>query len=348
MNAEKSRFSAENLPRPVGWAWRIAPGLAICILIAWASTFVSEHYGGPTLLYALLLGMAFFFLSNKPKTAVGIQFGLRTVLRLGVALLGARITLAEIIDLGPAPILIVIGAIVLTILFGRYVSTALKLDRAMGLLTAGATAICGASAALAISAVMPKHDQLERDTIFTVIAVTALSTLAMIVYPLIVEAIGFDNTEKGVFIGATIHDVAQVVGAGYMISDETGGVATFTKLLRVAMLAPVVLIFALVVARWGRGQIGTTRGARAGLPWFLVAFVVIVAINSAAIIPAPVQDGMVTVSRWCLVIAIAALGMKSSFQELAVLGWRPIALVVGETLFLAGLVLIALIIEAGM
>ena len=342
MNAEKSRFSAENLPQPLAWAWGIAPGLLICIVIAWASTFVSEHYGGPTLLYALLIGMAFFFLSKKPRTAAGIQYGSRTVLRVGVALLGARITVAEIIDLGPAPILIVIGAIVLTILFGRYVSSALGLDRAMGLLTAGATAICGASAALAISAVMPKHDQLERDTIFTVIAVTALSTLAMIVYPLIVEAIGFDNSDKGIFIGATIHDVAQVVGAGYTISDETGGVATFTKLFRVAMLAPVVLIFALVVTRWGQGEAGTTRGARAGLPWFLVA------INSAGVIPATVQDGMVTVSRWCLVIAIAGLGMKSSFQELAVLGWRPIALVVGETLFLAGLVLIALIIEAGM
>ena len=189
---------------------------------------------------------------------------------------------------------------------------------------------------------------MERDTIFTVIAVTALSTLAMIVYPLIVEAVGYDNAQKGVFIGATIHDVAQVVGAGYMISDETGGVATFTKLLRVAMLAPVVLIFAVVVARGGRGDVGTTRGARAGLPWFLVAFVVIVAINSAGVIPAPVQDGMVTVSRWCLVIAIAGLGLKSSFQEMAVLGWRPVALVVVETLFLAGLVLIALTIESGM
>ena len=102
------------MPRPAAWAWRIAPGLAVCIAIAWASTFVSEHYGGPTLLYALLLGMAFFFLSKKPKTALGIQFGSRTVLRLGVALLGARITLDEIIDLGPAPILIVIGAIALT------------------------------------------------------------------------------------------------------------------------------------------------------------------------------------------------------------------------------------------
>ncbi len=348
MNAEKPGYSVENLPRPVAHAWRIAPGLLICIIIALASTFVSEHYGGPTLLYALLLGMAFFFLSKHPNTATGIQFGSQTVLRLGVALLGARITVAEIIELGPAPILIVIGAIILTILFGRYAATALRLDRAMGLLTAGATAICGASAALAISAVMPKHEQSERDTIFTVIAVTALSTLAMIVYPLIVAAIGFDNSEKGVFIGATIHDVAQVVGAGYMISDETGAVATFTKLMRVAMLAPVVLIFALVVARWGRGQVGTTRGARAGLPWFLIAFAGIVAINSAGVIPAPVQDGMVTVSRWCLVIAITALGMKSSFQELAVLGWRPIALVVAETLFLAGLVLIALIVEAGM
>jgi hypothetical protein len=106
------------LPRPVAWAWRIAPGLLICIVIALASTFVSEHYGGPTLLYALLLGMAFFFLSKSASTSSGIQFGSRTVLRLGVVLLGARTTLARIIELGPAPILIVIGAIISTILFG--------------------------------------------------------------------------------------------------------------------------------------------------------------------------------------------------------------------------------------
>ena len=153
-----------------------------------------------------------------------------------------------------------------------------------------------------------------------------------------------ESVGEGLFCGLQ----TPAEGAGYMVSDETGDVATFTKLLRVAMLAPVVLIFALVVARWGRGQIGTTRGARAGLPWFLVAFVVIVAINSADVIPAQVQDGMVLVSRWCLVIAIAGLGMKSSFQEMAVLGWRPVVLVVGETLFLASLVLIALIIESGM
>ena len=348
MKAENFCFSAERLLRPAAWVRRMAPGLLVCIVIAWASVYVAEHYGGPTLLYALLLGMAFFFLSKKPWTAPGIQFGSQTVLRLGVALLGARITLTQIIDLGPTPILIVIGVIALTILFGRYLSTVLKLDRTMGLLTAGATAICGASAALAISAVMPKHERLERDTIFTVIAVTALSTLAMIVYPLIIEAVGYDDVEKGVFIGATIHDVAQVVGAGYMISDETGGVATFTKLLRVSMLAPVVLIFAFVIARWGRGEAGSTRGARAGLPWFLLVFVIIVAINSAGVIPAAVLDGMVTVSRWCLVIAIAGLGMKSSFQEMAVLGWRPVALVVGETLFLAGLVLIALTIGPGL
>ncbi|MFP6777250.1 MAG: putative sulfate exporter family transporter [Alphaproteobacteria bacterium] len=348
MKAEKSRFSAERLPRPAAWVWRMAPGLLICIIIAWASVFVAEHYGGPTLLYALLLGMAFFFLSKKPRTSPGIHFGSRTVLRLGVALLGARITLEQIVDLGPAPILIVISAIALTILFGRYLSTALKLDRTMGLLTAGATAICGASAALAIAAVLPKHAQLERDTIFTVIAVTALSTLAMVVYPLIIELVGYDDVEKGVFIGATIHDVAQVVGAGYMVSDETGGVATFTKLLRIAMLAPVVLIFAFVVAHWGRGEVGSTRGARAGLPWFLVVFVIIAAINSAGAIPAILLEAIVTVSRWCLVIAIAGLGMKSSFQEMAVLGWRPVALVFGETLFLAGLVLIALSIESGL
>jgi uncharacterized membrane protein YadS len=110
------------------------------------------------------------------------------------------------------------------------------LSRSFGILSAGAVAICGASAALAISSVLPKGENSERDTVFTVISVTALSTIAMIAYPVIIALFHLDHVAIGVFLGGTIHDVAQVVGAGFSVSEETGNVATFTKLLRVAML----------------------------------------------------------------------------------------------------------------
>jgi uncharacterized membrane protein YadS len=179
--------------------------------------------------------------------------------------------------------------------------------------------------------------------VFTVIGVTALSTIAMIIYPVIIAFFHLDHAAVGVFLGGTIHDVAQVVGAGFSVSDETGNVATFTKLLRVAMLLPVVVTLSFVFHAHNTAKAGRQ------LPGFLVAFALLVAINSLGIIPAPGRaapqsrarggGGTANVSRWCLVTAIAALGMKTSLKAMAEVGGRAIALIVAETVFLALLVL---------
>jgi uncharacterized integral membrane protein (TIGR00698 family) len=204
--------------------------------------------------------------------------------------------------------------------------------RPFGILTAGAVAICGASAALAISSVLPKSETHERDTAFTVIGVTALSTMAMIVYPLIIALFRLDHAAIGVFLGGTIHDVAQVVGAGFSVSEETSNVATFVKLLRVAMLVPVVMTLSLVFHAHGTGE-GRT------LPGFLLVFVALVVIGSLGLIPTPILLALKSISRWCLVTAIAALGMKTSLKAMADVGGRAIALIVSETVFLAIFVL---------
>lgn len=320
---------------PVIW-----PGALTAITIALAATFVAEHQGGPQLLYALFFGMAFNFAANGEKVKAGIDFASRQILRFGVALLGARITFEQISDLGTVPILMVIGGVVLTIIFGAVLGRVLGRPKIEGLLTGGAVAICGASAALAISAVMPKTEENQRFTLFTVVGVTTLSTVAMIAYPTIVRALDLDAGAASIFLGGTIHDVAQVVAAGYMISPEVGDGATFVKLLRVAMLLPVVLVFSMLF-RMG----GSDRGARPPiLPGFLVGFAVLVVINSFGIIPKIVVDACSGLSRWCLVVAIAALGVKTSLQQLASLGWRPVLMLAAETVFLAGLILGGLII----
>ena len=314
---------------PVIW-----PGVLTAITIALAATFIAEHQGGPQLLYALFFGMAFNFAANGEKVKAGIEFASRQILRFGVALLGARITAEQISGLGAVPIMMVIGGVVLTILFGALVGRLLGRPKTEGLLTGGAVAICGASAALAISAVMPKNEENQRFTLFTVVGVTTLSTVAMIAYPAIARALDLDPGAASVFLGGTIHDVAQVVAAGYMISPEVGDGATFVKLLRVAMLLPVVLVFSLVFRTRGEG------GARPPvLPGFLIGFAVLVVINSLGIIPKPVTDAASHLSRWCLVVAIAALGVKTSLQQLASLGWRPVLMLAVDTVFLAGLIL---------
>jgi uncharacterized integral membrane protein (TIGR00698 family) len=317
---------------------RLWPGFGVAALIAVTATFVSERYGGPQFLFALLFGIAFNFLATDPRTRPGIEFAARTLLRFGVGLLGARITLEQIAALGLAPVLLVVAAVLATIVFGAWVARPLGRSTAEGILTGGAVAICGASAALAISAVLPKSERSSQFTLLTVVGVTALSTLAMIFYPAAVPLLELDAAAAGLFLGGTIHDVAQVVGAGYMISDEAGVAATFVKLLRVAMLVPVVIALSLIFRSREPG------GARTPLlPWFLVLFVVLAAVNSAGWVPPQAGDWLAGFSRWCLVAAIAGLGVMTSFGELAALGWRPVIMMVAETLFIGVLILAGLL-----
>lgn len=316
----------------------VYPGVLAALTIALASSWLSQHYGAPVMLFALLFGMAFHFLHEEGRCVAGIEFSSRTVLRVGVALLGARITAAQIESLGIVPVATVVVGVATTILVGILLSKRLGLGGTFGLLSGGAVAICGASAALAIASVLPHHKESERDTILTVVAVTALSTLAMILYPVFVTALKLDHAHAGIFLGGTIHDVAQVVGAGFMISPETGDVATYVKLLRVSMLLPVVFIIALVVAR----NASTAASRKAPLlPPFLLGFAALVALNSFGLLPKQSIEGATDVSRWCLITAIAALGMKTSFKDLVTVGWRPIGLMLTETAWIAILVLVS-------
>lgn len=306
-------------------------GVFLAMVIAACAGFLSEHYGAPVMLFALLIGMAFNFLADNPQCAGGIGFSAKTLLRAGVALLGFRLSLADVTAQGWEPVLTILVLVLFTILAGLALSKLLGRRWGIGLLTGGAVAICGASAALAISAVMPKTERLERDTLFTVVAVTTLSTIAMIAYPLLFSVLGFSDEQAGFLIGATIHDVAQVVGAGYSISDEAGNIATLTKLQRVLLL-PVVIIAIIFFTR-NMGEDGEAKQG-VGLPLFVVLFIVFVIVNSLGILPAIVTDTAVILSRWFLIIAIAALGVKTSLAAMLNLGGRHIALVILETLAL--------------
>ncbi len=327
---------------PAAWPARgrtLFPGVLASVVVAAAATFLSQHYGAPVMLFALLLGLAMNFLSTDGPCKPGIEFTARSVLRIGVALLGLRITLAQIAALGVAPVGIVVVSVVLTIGLSMLAARAMGFNTLFGLLSGGATAICGASAAMALAAALPAHPQKERATLFTVVGVSALSTLAMIVYPMLVRACGLDGRAAGIFIGGTIHDVAQVVGAGYSLSHETGDVATFVKLLRVAMLLPVI-VFAVMLARRRAGADAGASGPRPPLlPGFVVGFALLVGLASTGWLPPAATALGNDVSRWCLVSSIAAIGMKTQLKDLATVGFKPVALMLGETVFLAILVL---------
>ncbi|MCY1272814.1 hypothetical protein D9M68_247950 [compost metagenome] len=330
-------------PRTVGEAWLAGlrscwPGILLSIVVAIAATFIAEARGGPALLYALLLGMALHTVTVEGSARPGIDFAARRILRLGVALLGARITLEQLGGLGWYNGALIVAGVVATIAFGLLMSRVFGLDRRLGVLTGGATAICGASAAIAIAAVLPRDEKSERELIFTVAGVTVLSTLAMILYPVIVQALGLPPDQAGIFLGGTIHDVAQVVGAGYSISHEVGDYAVLTKMLRVAMLLPVVMVITLAVRRRSKGAEQACKDPL--LPPFLVGFVVLVAVGSLGWIPPSLGEAMNEVSRACLVVAIAAVGLKTSLLDIRKVGPRAALLLGTEALFLVGLVLL--------
>ena len=313
------------------------PGMLACAMVGGAARFISDHYGAPVMLMALLLGMAMNFLSAEGVCQPGIEATARHVLRTGVGLLGLRITFDQVMAMGWQPVVMVVAAVAFTIALGVLLSRWMGYRIFFGLLTGGAVGICGASAALALSAAMPAHPLKDKATLFTVIGVSTLSTLCMVIYPLLTSWLGLTDIQAGFFIGATIHDVAQVVGAGYSISTPAGDTATLVKLLRVAMLLPVIVMVGVLTARHLNGQKeGSGPHQRPPLlPGFVLVFALLLILNSSHWLPQRmVQSGQVA-SQWCLVLGMVAIGMKTQLKEMMDVGWKPIVLMLAETAGLA-------------
>ncbi len=304
------------------------PGLMICIVVAFAARFLADHYNAPTMLFALLLGLSLHHLADDKKTLPGITFAASGLLKCGVALLGLRLTFTDIGSLGLRTVLLVVCGVVFTIAIGIILSYVLGRRIKFGILTGGAVGICGASAALAIASVLPRSETRERDLAFTVVAVTTLSTIAMIAYPILGESMGFDERTMGILLGVTIHDVAQVVGAGFSVSEQSGNTATLIKLFRVTLLVPIIVILVFCL----RGERRAT-GASV-FPLFIIGFAVAIVVNSLGILPDMAKSVLSTLSTWLLVVGIVSIGIKTSLKSLSEVGGTAMIIVTLETLFL--------------
>lgn len=327
------------LAQPWASARRVGSGVLICVLVSLAATFVSGHYGGPQLLYALLMGLSLHFLAADPRVRPGIDFCARTVLRAGVALLGARITLHQISAVGWRTALVVAASVLLTLALGWWLARRLGRPVEEGLISGGSVGICGASAALAVASVLPATKDNERFTLLVIVGVTLMSTVAMVLYPLLTMWMDWGLVDRGIFLGATIHDVAQVVASASMLS--TGGstqvvdTATVVKLFRVMLLMPIVLGIAIL---YRQRQVEVSDKPVPLVPGFLIAFVVLVLLGSQQMISPGVTALASDASRACLVLAIAAAGIKTDFADLVKLGWPPLVMLVAETVWIAGLI----------
>ena len=320
---------------------RLWPGLATCAVLALAAASLAEHHHGPVMLFALLLGMALNFLSDDSRCKPGIDFVAQRVLRWAIALLGLNISLDQVQALGWAPVIMTVLAVALTIALSTITARLFGLSPYFGFLSGGAVGICGVSAAMAISSALPSHPQKDRATTFVVISVSTLSTLAMMVYPVLVQWWGLEPKMAGVILGATIHDVAQVVGAAYSLGSEVGDTATLVKLIRVAMLVPVVAAAVWLSRRvplppGGDGPSSLSTPTRPPLlPGFVLVFAGLIALRHALSLPPQVTAVSSQVSGALLVAAMAAIGMRTHLKDILGVGIKPLLMVVMETAFLA-------------
>lgn len=308
------------LAPPFATLRRLYPGAALCAVLALAGSFLAEHYTAPALMLVLLLGFGFANQAADARMQPGVAFCSRQILRIGVALLGARIGVEQLLTVGSLPVVMVLTSVPLVIgcalLMGRW----LGLPTLHSLVAGVAVAICGVSAAIAVAAVIPTGRLEDRRLLGVVVGVTALGTLSMLVYPPLLGTLGYDEIESGLLLGASIHDVAQAAGAGYLVSDSAGDIATLTKLLRVALLAPLVLLLGFLLRR---GDSGTAE-----LPLFLLGFLALFGLNSLGWLPAGLREGLIAASNACLLVTMAALGMRTTLGELLAQGWRPMLLLV--------------------
>jgi uncharacterized integral membrane protein (TIGR00698 family) len=334
-------------------ARRLGPGIALSLAVAVVS-YAAEpaiaaglraafgwSYKLPAIVIALVIGIALNGFVAGSLFEAGMTWCVKRLLRIAIGLLGVRIAISDIVDLGLSTAFLVVAAMAVTVATGIWLARVFQVGDGYGALAGAATAVCGASATLATATVVPHYHQKGADVAFTVVAANAVSTLVMVVYPALCAALGLDPQQTGVMLGATIHDMAQVVGAGYVVSEPVGNTAVIVKLFRVFLLLPAVL----AVGWWFTRSGVEHAAAKVPVPVFALAFLALCLFNSAVpLVPgfmpvyAPVKAALIEASAWGLLIAIAALGLGTSPMSILRIGWRHIAVFMGTTLVILAIV----------
>ena len=312
---------AEMLPRTPATRAPLFPGLALCGVAAAAAAWLSEHYGFPIILLGLLVGLSLNFISHDPRSHAGLDFASRTCLRWGIVVLGLQVTVAQIQTLGAAPFAALGVVMAVTFAAGLGGAKMAGQSRFAGIMAGGATAICGASAALALYGVIGKDRLRQALFALSLVGISLASAFAMSVYPALAGELGLSDGQAGFLIGASIHDVAQAIGGGFAFSDPAGNYATIVKLARVAMLAPIVALTSLAIGP-ADGSTGQPLWKRLALPWFILAFLGVVALNSMVTIPKPLVESGLILSKGLLLLAVTATAMRSRMDLLLEMGWR--------------------------
>jgi uncharacterized integral membrane protein (TIGR00698 family) len=306
------------------------PGLTVAVLATLAAASLSDRYGAPLTLMALLIGLALNFLSVDRRLTPGLMLAARELLRWAIVLVGARITFAQIAALGPEALLMVVVIVGVTIAIGALAARLLGFSTAFGVLAGGAVAICGGSAAMALSATLGERRIKQHELTLVLVGISAMSSLAMVLYPSAAHLLTLSDAGAGFMLGGSIHDVAQALGAGYAFSVGAGETATIVKLARVALLAPVLAIIALLFP--AQLEITGAKPKIPAVPWFVVGFFMVAGVNSTGILPVQVTDFAAGAAGWMLAIAVAATAIRSPLGEILKAGPKPLLVIALATL----------------
>lgn len=328
-----------NEPVGASSAWRaafakIAPGVALTTAVA-STAFLAHKVPGLSalspLILAIVLGAAAHNIFGTPAWAkAGVTFALRPILRLGIILLGLQLTAAQVVEVGANGLAIIAATLIATFAFTTWLGRMMGVERKLTQLIAAGTSICGASAVIATNTVTEGSDE---DVAYAVACVTIFGSLAMLSYPLLPNLLQLDAHGFGLWAGASIHEIAQVVAAAFQDGTAAGEFGTIAKLSRVMLLAPVVISLGLLAARQG----GSTSqpAKKAPIPWFVLGFIGLIAVNSVITIPAEAKGWTAGITTFLLSMSLAAMGLETDIAKLRAKGGRPLLLGAAASLFIA-------------
>ncbi|AMS42103.1 MULTISPECIES: YeiH family protein [Aminobacter] len=315
---------------------RLLPGLLLAAGIA-ALAFALRHLPGlgsfSPMIIAIVLGIAFHNLAGTPDQAKpGVAFSMRKVLRFAIILLGLQLTASQVAEVGITGVAIIAATLVATFTFTVWLGRLIGVEQKLAELIAAGTSICGASAVIATNTVTKASDE---DVAYAVACVTVFGSIAMFGYPLLPGLLQLGPHAYGLWAGASIHEIAQVVAAAFQDGQQAGEFGTVAKLTRVLMLAPVVITLSLAARQRARSSRATQGGTTAPMPWFVLGFIAMVGVNSLVDIPADAKTWIVALTTFLLTMALAAMGLETDIRKLRAKGLRPLFLGLAAFLFIA-------------
>jgi uncharacterized integral membrane protein (TIGR00698 family) len=335
--ATESRRSRKKLTFHAAYTQGIWPGLFLTAAISALAYGLRELPGVGTfspMILSIIIGIAFHNIVGTPRRAKeGVTFSLRRILRFAIILLGFQLTAQQIVEVGPIGFAVIVATLVATFAFTTWLGHVMGVDRKLTQLIAAGTSICGASAVIATNTVTKGHDE---DVAYAVACVTIFGSIAMFTYPLFPALFHLGPQAFGLWTGASIHEIAQVVAASFQDGQASGEYGTIAKLSRVMLLAPVVITLGLVAARRQSHSQHGNASVKAPMPWFLVGFIALVGLNSLVVISPDVKHVIVPVTTFLLSISLAAMGLETDIMKLKAKGLRPLLLGAASSLFIAG------------